>query len=113
LLVLVTHNFIIGFISNGSAIALVICAFIMNLNMDYCMSRRLTFKGSTTWSNESFTFFNSQKCLFMTLRCKDKENFAYGCMQNWGYTMLKTFINFESTNSLFNYVTSISFGTSH
>ncbi len=32
LLVIVIHNFIIGFVSNGAAIALVACVFIVNLN---------------------------------------------------------------------------------
>jgi hypothetical protein len=31
-LVIVIHNFIIGFVSNGAAIALVACVFIVNLN---------------------------------------------------------------------------------
>ncbi len=87
LLAIVIHNFIIGFISNGSTIALVAYAFMMNLNKDCYTSRILTFKGSTTWSNEGFTHFNSQYCFLITLRCKEKENFAYGCIQIWGYTM--------------------------
>ncbi len=48
LLVIVTHNFVTKFISNGLAIALVACAFIVNLNMDYCMSKKLTFKDLAT-----------------------------------------------------------------
>jgi hypothetical protein len=59
LLVIVTHNFVTKFISNGLAIALVACAFIVNLNMDYCMSKKLTFN-KATWSNEGFTHFYSQ-----------------------------------------------------
>ncbi len=54
LLIIFIHNFVIGFISNGSEIA----SFIVSLNMDYCMLRRLSFKGSTTWSSEGFIRFN-------------------------------------------------------
>jgi hypothetical protein len=36
------------------------CVFIVNLNMDCYKSNILAFKGFATWTNEGFTFFNSQ-----------------------------------------------------
>jgi hypothetical protein len=57
LLLIETHNLIIGLISKGSAIAFGACCFMVNLNMHIYKSKMLASKGSTTCSTEGFTLF--------------------------------------------------------
>jgi len=38
------------------------------------------------------------------IKMQGKEKSMLGCIQNCGYTMLRTFINLESTKHLSNYV---------
>jgi hypothetical protein len=60
LLLIFTHNLIIELISNGSTMAFGAYVFIVSLKKHICKSKRLAFKGSTTYSNEDFTFSISQ-----------------------------------------------------
>jgi hypothetical protein len=60
LLLIVTHNLVIGLVSKGLTIVFGACVYMVNLNMHIFKSKRLTSKGFTTCSNEGFTFFASQ-----------------------------------------------------
>jgi hypothetical protein len=64
----------------------------------------LTSKGSTTYNNDSFTFFASKQCLFMITIYKEKDKSIASYIQNFGYAMPKAIINSKSTNRQFNLV---------
>jgi hypothetical protein len=66
----VFHNFVTRLLSKGLAIALSVCVFILNLNMNCYKFKRLTLKGSTTWSNDGLPFSIHSKCILITLICK-------------------------------------------
>jgi hypothetical protein len=57
LLLIVTHDLVIGSVSKGSAIAFGAWVFMVSLNMHICKSKMLTSKDSTTYSNEGFTLY--------------------------------------------------------
>jgi hypothetical protein len=95
LVLIVTHNVVIGLTSKGSIIAFGAYVFMVNLNMHICKFKRSKFKGFATCNNEGFTFFVSQQCFFMIVRCKEKEKSTSSYIQNCGYTMPRASINLE------------------
>jgi hypothetical protein len=73
---------------------------LVSLNMHIYKSKRLMFKGSTTYNNEGFTLFASIFIFFMIAICKKKEKSALGYIQNYGYILSRAFVNSKSKNTL-------------
>jgi hypothetical protein len=57
LLLIMTHNLVIGLILEGLVIAFGAYVFMVNLNIHICKSKSLASKGFATYSNDGFTLF--------------------------------------------------------